>query len=125
MSLRTSLRIAGLGVLLALGTTSAFAQQEVTKVEISGGLSFVRANTADGQCACFSLVGGSSSLVMNSSERLSAVADVSYVHSANINSSERPGAKGADGCVVVRIQVGNEVCPFRNPSRRFEAEAQV
>jgi outer membrane immunogenic protein len=87
MLLRTSLRTAGLGVLLALGTTSAFAQQEVTKVEISGGLSFVRANTADGQCACFSLVGGSSSFVMNSSERLSAVADVSYVHSANINSS--------------------------------------
>lgn len=75
-------------LLAALGVAHAtFAQQEVTKAEVSGGLSFLHANTADGQCACFSLVGGSTSFVINRSERLSAVADVSYVQSSNINNS--------------------------------------
>jgi outer membrane immunogenic protein len=87
MSLRMSLRIAGLGILLGLASTSTFGQQEVTKAEVSGGLSYVRANTADGQCACFGLVGGSGTFVLNASERFAGVADVSYVRSSNINHS--------------------------------------
>jgi outer membrane immunogenic protein len=87
MALRISLRIAGLALLLAGVSNATFAQQEVTKAEVSGGVSWLHANTADGQCACFSLVGGSGTFVVNRSERLSAVADVGYVQSANINHS--------------------------------------
>ena len=87
MSFKISLRFAAQGLLLAVASASAFAQQEVTKAEVSGGISWVRANTADGQCACFSLVGGSSTFVMNATDRLALVSDVSYVHSTNINSS--------------------------------------
>jgi len=81
-----SFRIACLLVLLGLAT-STFAQQEVTKTETSAGLTYVRANTADGMCACFSLVGVTSSFVWNANERYSGVVDVGYQRSANINSS--------------------------------------
>jgi hypothetical protein len=85
MSFRIA-RIAGLIAALGFATTS-FAQQEVTKTEASTGLTYVRANTADGQCACFQLVGVSSSFVWNASERFSGVVDVGYQQSANINST--------------------------------------
>ena len=85
-SMWTSFRIACL--LAVLGFAHAtFAQQEVTKTETSTGLTYVRSNTADGQCACFSLVGVSSTFVWNASERYSGVVDVGYQRTATINST--------------------------------------
>jgi outer membrane immunogenic protein len=81
-----SFRIACL--LAVLGFAHAtFAQQEVTKTETSAGINYVRSNTADGMCQCFSLVGASSTFVWNASERYSGVVDVGYQRSTNINST--------------------------------------
>jgi peptidoglycan-associated lipoprotein len=80
-----SFRIAGLLIFLGLAS-SAFAQ-DATKAEFSGGLSYMHSNAADGMCGCFSLVGGDTSFVVNANQRLSAVADFGYQHSANINST--------------------------------------
>jgi outer membrane immunogenic protein len=75
-------------LLAVLGFAHAtFAQQEVTKTETSAGISYVRSNTADGMCQCFSLVGASSTFVWNASERYSGVVDVGYQRSTNINAT--------------------------------------
>jgi hypothetical protein len=81
-----SFRIACLLAVLSFAHAT-FAQQEVTKTETSTGLTYIRANTADGQCSCFSLVGASSTFVWNASERYSGVVDVGYQRTTTINST--------------------------------------
>src|SRR5207237_9771787 len=81
-----SFRIACLLAVLGFAHATV-AQQEVTKTETSTGLTYIRANTADGQCACFSLVGASSTFVWNASERYSGVVDVGYQRTATSKST--------------------------------------
>ena len=81
-----SFRIATLLLLSGLVAGAASAQ-DATNADFSGGLSYMRSNAADGMCGCFSLVGGNGSFVMNANQRISAVADFGYQHSANINST--------------------------------------
>jgi outer membrane immunogenic protein len=67
-------------------SASAFAQ-ELTKSEVSGGLSYLHSNTADGICGCFSLLGGSGTFVLNANQRFSGVVDVGYQRASNVNST--------------------------------------
>src|ERR1700732_2476673 len=71
-----SFRIACLLVLFGW-CPSAFAQ-ELTKSEVSGGLSYLHSNTADGICGCF---------VLNANKRFSGVVDVGYQKASNVNST--------------------------------------
>lgn len=81
--------IALMGILL-LGSTLASAQsdyegqQPVYRGDVAGTYQWVRTNTPNGSCDCFSLTGGDLSVSLRLLPRLSGVADVSLDHASDV-----------------------------------------
>lgn len=79
---------AGVALLLMCLVLPLAAQQaETPRVEISAGYAYVRANEPPGGCGCFSLNGGSASVVYNLTRNFGLVGDLAVVHNGNVNGS--------------------------------------
>lgn len=58
---------------------------EVPRAELGLSYNYIHANAPPGQCGCFSLNGGSGTLIYNLRSKWGAVADVSEAHASNVN----------------------------------------
>jgi len=63
------------------------AVDDIGRVEVGLNYNFFHANAPPGQCGCFSLNGGSGTVVFNLTPRWAAVADMMLVHASNVNNS--------------------------------------
>jgi opacity protein-like surface antigen len=80
--MKWKLLVSLLAVISAFGTTAQ--AQDVSKVDIFAGYSYVRENPSTSGVSSFSLNGGSASIAYNANSWLSGVADFGAYHSGNI-----------------------------------------
>ena len=63
------------------------AAQDLPKIEVSGGYSYVRANQINSGGCCFHMNGGSGSLAVNVNRHIRLVGEIGGYHSGNVNST--------------------------------------
>jgi hypothetical protein len=80
--MKWKLLVSLLAVISAFGATAQ--AQDVSKVDIFAGYSYVRENPSTSGVSSFSLNGGSASIAYNANSWLSSVADFGAYHSGNI-----------------------------------------
>lgn len=80
--MKWKLLVSLLAVISAFGTTAQ--AQDVSKVDIFAGYSYVRENPSTSGVSSFSLNGGSASIAYNANSWLSGVADFGAYHNGNI-----------------------------------------
>jgi outer membrane immunogenic protein len=59
----------------------------ISRFELGANYNYFHANAPPGQCGCFSLNGGSATVVYNLTSRWAAVADLTLGHANNVNNS--------------------------------------
>jgi peptidoglycan-associated lipoprotein len=59
----------------------------ISRFELGANYNYFHANAPPGQCGCFSLNGGSGTVVYNITSRWAAVADLTLGHANNVNNS--------------------------------------
>ncbi|HEU5401815.1 MAG TPA: outer membrane beta-barrel protein [Terriglobales bacterium] len=62
---------------------------EIPRYELGLNYNYFHANAPPGQCGCFSLNGGSGTIVVNLTPAWSGVADVAYAHANNVNNTSQ------------------------------------
>jgi hypothetical protein len=75
------------GFLRAQAISMAGTQADVTRLEFGANYNYFHANAPPGQCGCFSLHGGSATLVYNLTPTWAGVADLTIGHANNVNNS--------------------------------------
>ena len=63
------------------------ASDNISRFELGANYNYFHANAPPGQCGCFSLNGGSGTVVYNVTSRWAAVADLTLGHASNVNNS--------------------------------------
>jgi peptidoglycan-associated lipoprotein len=63
------------------------ASENISRFELGANYNYFHANAPPGQCGCFSLNGGSGTVVYNITSRWAAVADLTLGHASNVNNS--------------------------------------
>ena len=63
------------------------ANVNISRFELGANYNYFHANAPPGQCGCFSLNGGSGTVVYNVTSRWAAVADLTLGHASNVNNS--------------------------------------
>ena len=63
------------------------ASVNVSRFELGANYNYFHANAPPGQCGCFSLNGGSGTVIYNVTSRWAAVADLTLGHAGNVNNS--------------------------------------
>jgi outer membrane immunogenic protein len=59
----------------------------IPRLELGANYNFIHANAPPGQCGCFSLNGGSATVLMNITPVWAAVADITVGHATNVDNS--------------------------------------
>jgi outer membrane immunogenic protein len=62
---------------------------DIPRMEIGLNYNYFHANAPPGQCGCFSLNGGSATVIFNLKPAWSAVADVAVAHASNVNNTSQ------------------------------------
>jgi hypothetical protein len=62
---------------------------DIPRVELGLNYNYFHANAPPGQCGCFSLNGGSGTVIFNLKPAWSAVADVAVAHASNVNNTSQ------------------------------------
>jgi peptidoglycan-associated lipoprotein len=91
----THLRSAALLVLVFVLPWALHAQaismsgssEDISRLEFGANYNYFHANAPPGQCGCFSLNGGSGTVVYNITSRWAAVADLTVGHATNVDNS--------------------------------------
>jgi outer membrane immunogenic protein len=60
---------------------------DISRLEFGANYNYFHANAPPGQCGCFSLNGGSATVVYNITSRWAGVADLTLGHASNVNNS--------------------------------------
>ena len=68
---------------ISMGATS----DPISRFELGANYNYFHANAPPGQCGCFSLNGGSATVVYNITSRWAGVADLTLGHANNVNNS--------------------------------------
>jgi opacity protein-like surface antigen len=88
MYLRSVLLVALLsvssGILHAQAISMGGIHDEIPRFELGANYNYFHANAPPGQCGCFSLNGGSGTILMNITARWAAVADVAVAHANQV-----------------------------------------
>jgi outer membrane immunogenic protein len=63
------------------------SSDEITRFEVGANYNYFHANAPPGQCGCFSLNGGSATVVYNIRPAWAAVADLTIGHATNVDNS--------------------------------------
>lgn len=71
----------------AQAISMAGTQADVPRLEFGGNYNYFHANAPPGQCGCFSLHGGSGTVVYNITSAWAGVADLTLGHANNVNNT--------------------------------------
>ena len=63
------------------------AQEDITRLEFGANYNYFHANAPPGQCGCFSMNGGSGTVVYNITPKWAGVADIMVGHATNVDNS--------------------------------------
>src|SRR5215472_17547440 len=63
------------------------ASDNISRFELGANYNYFHANAPPGHCGCFSLNGGSATVVYNITSRWAAVADLTLGHANNVNNT--------------------------------------
>jgi len=63
------------------------ASDDISRLEFGANYNYFHANAPPGQCGCFSLNGGSGTVVYNITSKWAAVADLTVGHATNVDNS--------------------------------------
>src|ERR1700722_12439403 len=75
------------GVLHAQAISMGGSHDDIPRFELGANYNYFHANAPPGQCGCFSLNGGSGTVVYNITSRWAAVADLTVGHATNVDNS--------------------------------------
>jgi outer membrane immunogenic protein len=75
------------GAVHAQAISMGGASDNISKFEFGANYNYFHANAPPGQCGCFSLNGGSGTVVYNITSRWAAVADLTVGHATNVDNS--------------------------------------
>lgn len=73
--------------LLGQAIPNGSAVNDIGRIEVGANYNFFHANAPPGQCGCFSMNGGSGTVIFNLTPKWAAVADIMYAHANNVNNS--------------------------------------
>lgn len=77
------------GILFAGCFAGSISAQDLPRFEIAAGYTYVRSNAPPGACRCFAMNGGTLSAGINLISGLNAVADVTVVHTGDVDASNQ------------------------------------
>jgi outer membrane immunogenic protein len=77
------------GILHAQAISMGGINDEIPRFEVGANYNYFHANAPPGQCGCFSLNGGSGTLLMNITPVWSAVADIAVAHANNVDNTSQ------------------------------------
>lgn len=77
------------GVLHAQAISMGGINDEIPRFEVGANYNYFHANAPPGQCGCFSLNGGSGTILMNVTPVWSAVADIAVAHANNVDNTSQ------------------------------------
>ena len=75
------------GAVHAQAISMGGASDNISRFEFGANYNYFHANAPPGQCGCFSLNGGSGTVVYNITSRWAAVADLTVGHATNVDNS--------------------------------------
>ena len=75
------------GALHAQAISMAGIQGDIPRLEFGANYNYFHANAPPGQCGCFTLNGGSGTVVYNITSKWAAVADLTIGHATNVDNS--------------------------------------
>ncbi len=75
------------GTLHAQAISMHGSSYDISRLEFGANYNYFHANAPPGQCGCFSLNGGSATVVYNITSRWAGVADLTLGHASNVNNS--------------------------------------
>ena len=73
----------------AQAISNGAAIDDIPRLALGLNYNYFHANAPPGQCGCFSLNGGSGTVVLNLTPAWSAVADIAYAHANNVNNTSQ------------------------------------
>jgi peptidoglycan-associated lipoprotein len=73
----------------AVSTGYGLGEGEVPRAEVGLNYNYLRANAPPGQCGCFSLNGGSGTIVYNLRPQWGVVADVALAYAGNVDNTQQ------------------------------------
>lgn len=77
------------GVLHAQAISTSGNNYEIPRFEVGANYNYFHANAPPGQCGCFSLNGGSGTILMNVTPVWAAVADIAVAHANNVDNTSQ------------------------------------
>jgi outer membrane immunogenic protein len=77
------------GVLHAQAISTSGSNYEIPRFEVGANYNYFHANAPPGQCGCFSLNGGSGTVLMNVTPVWAAVADIAVAHANNVDNTSQ------------------------------------
>ena len=77
------------GVLHAQAISMGGFHDDIPRFEIGANYNYFHANAPPGQCGCFSLNGGSGTILMNVTARWAALADIAVAHANQVDNTSQ------------------------------------
>ena len=73
----------------AQAISNSSGSDDIPRVQVGLNYNYFHANAPPGQCGCFSLNGGSGTVIYNITPAWSGVADVAYAHASHVNNTSQ------------------------------------
>jgi outer membrane immunogenic protein len=77
------------GILHAQAISMGGINDDIPRFEVGANYNYFHANAPPGQCGCFSLNGGSGTILMNVTPVWAAVADIAVAHANNVDNTSQ------------------------------------
>jgi outer membrane immunogenic protein len=77
------------GILHAQAISMGGSHDEIPRFEVGANYNYFHANAPPGQCGCFSLNGGSGTILMNITPRWAAIADIAIAHANQVDNTSQ------------------------------------